>query len=132
MVGKLADLLPAFPGLAAHVRCFAHTINLTAKGVLRPFEPKRINGQVGEGEELEEIAKETEIEELQAELKDLEENGEQTKDDLEGFVDVLKEMTEEERKEWNDGVKPIRGTLIKVHTVKFYNIGQNQFLMRAN
>ncbi|KAE9386604.1 hypothetical protein BT96DRAFT_747099, partial [Gymnopus androsaceus JB14] len=38
MVGKLSKLLPAFPGLAAHVRCFAHTINLTAKGVLCPFE----------------------------------------------------------------------------------------------
>lgn len=92
MVGKLSELLPAFPGLAAHVRCFAHTINLTAKGVLRPFEAKTV-GQVEEGSELQTIVQETVIEELQAELKDLEENGKQTRDDLEGFVDVLKEMT---------------------------------------
>lgn len=131
MVGKLSELLPAFPGLAAHVRCFAHTINLTAKGVLRPFETKRIKNQVDEGSELEAISKDTEIEELQAELKDLEDNGEQAKDDLEGFVDVLNEMTEEERMEWNDGVKPIRGALIKVR-MPLHTIGLYQFLAQTN
>lgn len=117
MIEKLGELLPGFPGLAAHVRCFAHTINLTAKGVLRPFEPKRVKGQVSDSNELEDIAKDAEIEELQAELKDLENNGEQTQDDLEGFVDVLNEMTEEEREEWNESVKPIRSALIKVRLI---------------
>ncbi|KAJ3832491.1 hypothetical protein F5878DRAFT_646736, partial [Lentinula raphanica] len=39
MIDELEFLLPNFPGQKAHVRCFAHTVNLTAKGVLRPFEP---------------------------------------------------------------------------------------------
>ncbi|KAJ3963861.1 hypothetical protein EV361DRAFT_982852, partial [Lentinula raphanica] len=38
MVDELAVLLPNFYGRESHVRCFAHTLNLTAKGVLRPFE----------------------------------------------------------------------------------------------
>ncbi|KAE9398961.1 hypothetical protein BT96DRAFT_736085, partial [Gymnopus androsaceus JB14] len=80
---------------------------------------KRINGQVNEAEESETIAQDTEIEELQAELKDLEENGEQTRDNIEGFVDILNEMMEEERQEWNTGVKPIRGALIKTHQISF-------------
>ncbi|KAE9388324.1 hypothetical protein BT96DRAFT_784989, partial [Gymnopus androsaceus JB14] len=90
---------------------------------------KRINGQVNEAEELETIAQDTEIEELQAELKDLEENGEQTRDDLEGFVDVLNEMTEEERQEWNAGVKPIRGALIKTRRRSFKIINSPTLLL---
>ncbi|KAJ3816596.1 hypothetical protein F5880DRAFT_1455608, partial [Lentinula raphanica] len=38
MIDKLEILLPEFMGKLSHVRCFAHTVNLTAKGVLRPFE----------------------------------------------------------------------------------------------
>ncbi|KAE9384408.1 hypothetical protein BT96DRAFT_765972, partial [Gymnopus androsaceus JB14] len=38
MFEELVELLPNFPGKNAHVRCFSHTVNLTAKGVLRPFE----------------------------------------------------------------------------------------------
>ncbi|KAJ3756100.1 hypothetical protein EV360DRAFT_28184, partial [Lentinula raphanica] len=38
MVEELEYLLPNFQGKLSHVRCFAHTVNLTAKGVLRPFE----------------------------------------------------------------------------------------------
>ncbi|KAE9385641.1 hypothetical protein BT96DRAFT_742300, partial [Gymnopus androsaceus JB14] len=37
MFEELVKLLPDFCGLNAHVRCFAHTVNLTAKGVLHPF-----------------------------------------------------------------------------------------------
>lgn len=130
MVEKLGELIPWFPGLAGHVRCFAHTINLTAKGVLRPFEPKKVKEGVEEGDELEAIARDTEVEELQAELKDLEDNGDQSKDDLEGFVDVLKEMSEEERQEWHQSVKPVRGALIKVCLIS--KSGQYQSLMTTN
>ncbi|KAE9387865.1 hypothetical protein BT96DRAFT_761653, partial [Gymnopus androsaceus JB14] len=35
---ELPKFLPKFAGTNAQVRCFAHTMNLTAKGVLRPFE----------------------------------------------------------------------------------------------
>ncbi|KAE9392696.1 hypothetical protein BT96DRAFT_755137, partial [Gymnopus androsaceus JB14] len=38
---ELPKFIPSFAGANAHVRCFAHTVNLTAKGVLCPFEPKK-------------------------------------------------------------------------------------------
>ncbi|KAJ3753121.1 hypothetical protein EV360DRAFT_5547, partial [Lentinula raphanica] len=38
MLDDLSDHLQNFLGRKMHVRCFAHMINLTAKGVLRPFE----------------------------------------------------------------------------------------------
>ncbi|KAE9399637.1 hypothetical protein BT96DRAFT_755904, partial [Gymnopus androsaceus JB14] len=38
MLEKIAEILNEFRGKKAHVRCFPHTVNLTAKGVLKPFE----------------------------------------------------------------------------------------------
>lgn len=107
MIEELANELPMFLGSQAHVRCFAHVVNLTAKGVLRPFEPK--NAQAGDAE----------VEELRAQLKDLEENGVLDADDNDGFVDVIEEMTDEEREEWEASVEPIRTALTKVCTNSF-------------
>ncbi|KAJ3754926.1 hypothetical protein F5878DRAFT_498241, partial [Lentinula raphanica] len=38
MLEELADHIPGFLGKQMHVQCIAHTVNLTAKGVLQPFE----------------------------------------------------------------------------------------------
>ncbi|KAJ3751727.1 hypothetical protein EV361DRAFT_770309, partial [Lentinula raphanica] len=38
MVDELETLIPTFLGRKAHIRCFTHTVNLAAKGILRPFE----------------------------------------------------------------------------------------------
>ncbi|KAE9383908.1 hypothetical protein BT96DRAFT_771023, partial [Gymnopus androsaceus JB14] len=38
MFDELITKLPNFLGKNAHVCCFVHTVNLTAKGVLHPFE----------------------------------------------------------------------------------------------
>ncbi|KAE9402082.1 hypothetical protein BT96DRAFT_816898, partial [Gymnopus androsaceus JB14] len=37
MIEELAEELPMFLGARSHIRCFAHVVNLTAKGVLRPY-----------------------------------------------------------------------------------------------
>lgn len=63
----------------------------TTYGVLKPFKPAKPKpaeaGSDSSG-----------LEELYAELKDLEMNGEQEDDDEEGFVDILNEMSEERGK----------------------------------
>ncbi|KAJ3817205.1 hypothetical protein EV361DRAFT_771864, partial [Lentinula raphanica] len=38
MLEEISTHIDHFLGKKMHVRCFAHTINLTAKGVLQPFE----------------------------------------------------------------------------------------------
>ena len=115
MFEELVELLPNFPGKNAHVRCFSHTVNLTAKGVLRPFEPAKPKARI-ESSEVQAPVHPDDIglEELYAELKDIEENGDKEKDDVEGFVEVLQEMTEEEREQWKQDVEPVRMALFKV------------------
>ncbi|KAJ3742256.1 hypothetical protein F5878DRAFT_521767, partial [Lentinula raphanica] len=46
MIEELTSHLDSFLGKKMHVRCFAHTINLTAKGVLRPFEATKHQRQL--------------------------------------------------------------------------------------
>ncbi|KAJ3816807.1 hypothetical protein F5880DRAFT_1451257, partial [Lentinula raphanica] len=45
MLDELATHLDDFLGEKMHVRCIAHTINLTAKGVLQPFEATKSQRQ---------------------------------------------------------------------------------------
>lgn len=118
MIEELQILLSLFLGLKAHIRCYAHTINLTAKGVLQPFEPtkpKRKDNGDGDGDDsgAGQTTGDNEAgrEELEAELQDLEENGVQDDDDEEGLVDVIGEMSIEE---WDAAVAPIHNTLVKV------------------
>ena len=112
MLSELVPLLPNFQGEEAHVRCFCHTLNLSAKGVLRPFEPSK--PKIAEPNEAGVQVDDTGIDELHAELRDLAENGEKEADDVEGFVDVLDEMTDAEKEEWHADVEPVRKALYKV------------------
>lgn len=101
----------------------AHTVNLAAKGILRPFEVKQIKNNInveGDGSdddddhELLSLIKGLDIEELHAEIRDLEDNGECDKDRDDGFVDVFEEMTVEEKMSWAKAVVPLRSALVKV------------------
>lgn len=117
MIDELKELLPSFLGRRGHVRCMAHTVNLTAKSVICPFDPKQPkNNENDEGNEGGEDGLESGfgMEELEAELQDLEENGVTDGDNVEGFVDVLNEMTDVEREEWVEAVMPVRKALVKV------------------
>ncbi|KAF9064512.1 hypothetical protein BDP27DRAFT_1230402, partial [Rhodocollybia butyracea] len=116
MLDELVKLLPDFQGRDAHVQCFGHTTNLTARGVLRPFEPSKLK-TTEEGSEPA-VPNDDGLEELYAELQDIKENGNKDKDDVEGFVEVLNEMTEQEREQWHENVKPVKTALYKVSAVK--------------
>src|SRR6266498_3694665 len=46
MVGHLSELLDEFPGASNQTRCFAHTISLSAKVILKQFDmPKVKDGE---------------------------------------------------------------------------------------
>ena len=47
MILCLADLLDDFPGAANQMRCFAHTISISAKSIIKQFDiPKAKRGEV--------------------------------------------------------------------------------------
>ncbi|KAE9384083.1 hypothetical protein BT96DRAFT_755232, partial [Gymnopus androsaceus JB14] len=69
------------------------------------------------------------LEELIVELKDIEENGEKERDDVEGFVEVLQEMSEEEREQWEKDVKPVRTALFKARKISFKIINSTTVLL---
>ncbi|KAF5355384.1 hypothetical protein D9757_014613 [Collybiopsis confluens] len=123
MLSELPKLLPDFPGLKAHVQCFAHTINLTAKGILKPFEVRK-----GNVDDVDGVPNESTLEELQAELRDIRE-GNMDEDDEDGFAEVLNTMSDEERQEWGEAVKPIRSALYKCRKIAFKIINSSTLLL---
>lgn len=70
MFSELATILPKFLGTKAQVHCFTHTVNLTAKGVLCPFEPVK----PAAGKSNAPVSPDG-LDELYAKLRDIEENG---------------------------------------------------------
>jgi hypothetical protein len=126
-----------FRGRARRVRCFAHTLNLTAKATLRQFEKKkgmkkkRANNDNGEAPDfddlplLEPIAEDDGDSESDSDLPDLEEFAEMIdegdegeegieENDEEEIVNVFETLTEEEQERWKEEVKPLRSALQKV------------------
>ncbi|KAF5364882.1 hypothetical protein D9757_015275 [Collybiopsis confluens] len=122
MLAELPKLLPNFPGLKAHVRCFAHTINLTAKGILKPFEVCKGTAD-GDG-----VPDKVSLEELQAKLMDIRE-GNTDHDNEDGFAEVLNTMSNTERQEWGDAVKPIHSALYKCRKIAFKIINSSTLLL---
>ena len=124
-----------FRGRARRVRCFAHTLNLTAKATLRQFEKKKgkktkrtdsDNGETPDFDDLpllEPIAENDDCDsESDSELPDLEDlanegdEGEEGKAEMdeEEIVNVFETLTEEEQERWKEEVKPLRSALHKV------------------
>lgn len=99
MIDELKILLPSFLGRRGHVRCMAHTVNLTAKSILRPFEPKCKESENQENGAEDSLERGLEMEELRAELQDIEENRDSGSDNVESFVNVLEEMTDVEKEQ---------------------------------
>lgn len=129
----LKELLSAhgFRGDARRVRCFAHTLNLTAKATLRQFEKrkgkkkKRTENDDSDFEDLPLLGlvdanSDDEADEELPDLEDLPEiigdddDGEKAEMDEEEIVNVFGTLTEEEQERWKDDVKPIRSALHKV------------------
>jgi hypothetical protein len=125
-----------FRGRARRVRCFAHTLNLTAKATLRQFEKKGKKKQRTDNDNeipdfdelplLEPILHADnedsdvddndlpELEELESETIEDEEEEERAARDEEEIVNVFETLTDEEQERWKAEVKPIRSALYKV------------------
>jgi len=132
----LETLLSAhgFRGRARRVRCFAHTLNLTAKATLHQFEKRKGKKKKRTDDENEPepdfddlpllgpIDADSDDEDDNEALPDLEDllemtgddDGEKAETDEEEIVNVFEALTEEERDHWKEEVKPLRSALHKV------------------
>ncbi|KAJ3964134.1 hypothetical protein EV361DRAFT_764843, partial [Lentinula raphanica] len=62
-------------------------------------------------------------------VRELEENGERETDNVNGFVEVLKELTAEERETWQADVAPIKSALFKTRRISFKIINSSTLLL---
>ena len=110
MIDELANLVKTFPSEAMHIRCFAHVINLVVKSILKQFDlpDKKKNKILNEGlRELRALGADLEVEEQMRDRDDADDN-------VGGWVDEHKEMTEEKLEELENQVLPVRKVLVKV------------------
>lgn len=116
MIDELVDLLPNFPGPANRCRCFLHIVNLIAKTLLKQFEvPKKdISAALDAAEqELLELAAGTDMEEMVTVAEGGLGDGKDA-DDVEGWVNEMDLLSEEESEELRKSIQPVRLVLVKV------------------
>lgn len=130
-----------FRGRARRVRCFAHTLNLTAKATIRQFEKKKgkkktrkdddddpdyndlpLLESVIVDEESDDECDNAEEDPDQDEIPGLididndNDGAEEAAKDEEEIINVFETLTVEEQERWKVEVKPIRSALHKVST----------------
>jgi hypothetical protein len=127
-----------FRGRARRVRCFAHTLNLTAKATLRQFEKIKKRKKRTDDDEIpdyddlpllepidvpndpadsdDENSDFEDLEDLAGMMGEEDEGSDEGKvtRDEEEIVNVFQTMTIEEQGRWREGVKPLRTALYKV------------------
>ena len=119
MLEHLGEILDDFPGSANQTRCFAHTLNLSAKAIIKQFDvPKsRVGDDLDEAAEaLAAMAKDLDLEDrVEQQSCDAEGNDDDPEDQpLNAWVDFREGLTEEEVEELDKSVQPVRSTLFKV------------------
>ena len=116
MVDELVERLPAFPGATNRVRCFAHVVNLIAKSLIRQFDvdaDKEAAAQGADERELAELTEDFEAEEAETQKEDVAGGGGE-QDDPDDEYNAMKELSAEERAEFEAGIRPVKLVLAKV------------------
>ncbi len=118
--------IPTFPGTVNHVRCMDHTVSLTAKSVLSPFNfsdsgdhhDNPSNDVLAKAEAaLSSLAEGLDMEEAVSRIIGSDENAGDDDDNTDGWVDERTELTDVEREELRESALPVRTVLVKV---RFY------------
>ena len=115
MVAELAELLKTFPGGANRTRCFTHILNLIARSMIRQFDLPKSQADAAldaTDQELADLAEELNGEEVDD--RDLEVEDDTEDDDVEGWVDEYEQMTEEDREDLDESIRPVKLVLAKV------------------
>jgi hypothetical protein len=119
MLNHLGEILEEFPGRANQTRCFAHTLNLSAKAIIKQFDIPKTRG----GDDLDEaaealatMAKDLDLDDRVEQQTRAAEDGDNDEEDqpLDQWVDFRDGLTEEEIKELDRSLQPVRSALSKV------------------
>lgn len=122
LVSSLEDLVNNFAGPVSQVRCFAHVINLVAKTVLRQFEVGKAGTEAETSDAeaaaiLADLAAFVDIDGLEDDdegAAGVEGEWENLDDDMDGWIDERKDLSEAERAELRECVLPVKLALAKV------------------
>jgi hypothetical protein len=111
MVHHLAEILDEFPGPANQARCFAHTLSISAKAVIKQFDIPKADA----GEALADMTQETELEDRREQEAWVEDDDDEGEDHpLNAWEDFQEGLSDEQRRELDVGVQPVRSMLAKV------------------
>ena len=120
MIDALADDLPDF-SQANRTCCFLHIVNLIAKTLLKQFDVpgKQAEDVANEAERLLlKLVKDIDIEEMMTRLDTAnksEGDNDDDEDNVKGWVDEMKLLSEEERKNLGEHIAPVRLVLVTYH-----------------
>jgi hypothetical protein len=118
MVEHLSEILDDFPGSANQTRCFAHTLSISAKAVIKQFDvPKADAGEALDKavSALADMAQEIELEDRLEQEAWVEGNDDEGEDQpLNALEDFREGLSDEQRRELDVGVQPVRSMLVKV------------------
>jgi len=115
MIRNLEDINIQFNGAEAQACCFLHMTNLTAKSLMRLFDPRlqRKGDNLIEDEDVNDLMNglfEEEITHSEVGYTD----GEIQDDNSDGWVDEVEVLTTDERKQLLETIKPVKLALMKV------------------
>jgi hypothetical protein len=114
------------------VQCFNHTMQLSAKTLLRPFHPKlrtsNEDAATDVGEEVEEVEVEDDEEEEAEEGDEENDNGDEDVDD---GVDEFEQLDADKREDLIDETLPVRDVVYKIRHLGFAIIRSNTILLPA-
>jgi len=112
MVSELEILVPGFAGFRHHICCFLYILNLVVQSMMKQFDLRKTASELPNSEEMEALLEDIEDDEEEAENKLAED--EEPFDNIDGFVDVVDNMSDDEREEIMEALRPARLVLAKV------------------
>lgn len=117
MISKLSEILDKFPGATNQMHCFAHTVSILAKVILKQFDvPKKKEGDMLDkaAQALSDMAQELEFEEHVEQETQERKDGEEEDQMLDTWVDFHEGLMEEEVTALDVSVQPVRSMFVKV------------------
>ncbi len=120
MIEELARVLPGFAGAPNRVRCFTHVLNLVAKSLIRQFDAEADKDDAADGadeRELAELAAGLDAEEAATRASAAAEDDDESfgvDDDTDDEFDALNELSEDEKAQFLEDIRPVKLVLAKV------------------